>query len=207
MDQVCRTYIVWGMSIVAETMAKTRRQQQDYTRFDSRAGWTHRFALYLYPFCLYICIYIYMFVSIWRHSVHISFFGCRPRVGPTSERRRRRRVGHMSAPRHVYHTPCLSSALCRPPVGEKLVSAILLSCSNRLRFSGSTKWGSTWRLTDEVTWHRVDQPTRWLPASWWRQIDQSIDCIHRSGRVGCSIWLRSLRSHAEKKASLFGKRR
>ena len=48
----------------------------------------------------------------------------------------------------------------------------------RLRFSGTTKWGSTWRLTDEVTWHRLDQPTRWLPASWWQQIDQSIDCIH-----------------------------
>ena len=57
---------------------------------------------------------------------------CRPYVGPNT-------CIHTRRPRVAFRDVGLSSALCRPPAGEKLISAILLSCSNRLlRFSGST---------------------------------------------------------------------
>ena len=57
---------------------------------------------------------------------------CRPYVSPNT-------CIHTTHPRVAFRDVGLSSALCRPPAGEKLISAILLSCSNRLlRFSGST---------------------------------------------------------------------
>ena len=105
------------MSTVAETRAKTRRQQQDYTRFDS-------FLMFLDGGRLDTSEPLRCYIPVWVYP-------CRPFVGPTSEYRCRSPCHPASAacrpPTHTYtwhthtHTRVVASALCRPAVINQTV--------------------------------------------------------------------------------------